>query len=227
MPLRQIFTRFISIYESALKRHLAVSSLPTSSLSGISRIVILHLFAVMALVPAASAESSIETEIALAAEAAPTQITNEASYLLFEHDSFRTLRSGTNNFTCLVVRNPQGRSEPACFNAEAMRSVFPTYELEMKLLYAGTPIAEVTQRLSEAFNDGLIPAAETGALVYMMSQNNLYFNPATEVLGPTPVHQMFYFPKLSDETFSLNGNPTTRLWQGYPHLTALIVDIAE
>ncbi len=177
--------------------------------------------------PVASAEYSVEAEIAAASEAAPAHITDGATYLAFEQGSIRTIRNGTNNFTCIVIRDPQGRFEPACLNEEAMRSVFPTYELEMKLLYAGTPPAEVKHHLSDAYNAGDIPTAEVGALVYMMSTNNLNFNAATEILAPTPVHQMYYFPKMPDETFSLKGELPVRLWQGYPHLSALIVDIAE
>lgn len=183
--------------------------------------------ALFASAPVISAEHSVETEIAAASEAAPAHITEEASYLVFEHGSIRTIRNGTNNFTCLVIRDPQGRFEPACLNEEAMRSVFPTYELEMKLLFAGIPPLEVRRHLSDAYDAGTIPTAESGALVYMMSTNNLNFNATTEILAPTPVHQMYYFPKMPDETFSLKGELPVRLWQGYPHLSALIVDIAE
>ncbi|MCG8412920.1 MAG: hypothetical protein MI746_01765 [Pseudomonadales bacterium] len=199
-------------------------SLQTAKKCSAMLILVITLFAATTV---ANTEFSIEAEIAAAAEAAPPHITAAATYLAFEQDHFQTLRTGTNNFTCLVIRDPQGRFEPACLNEEAMRSVFPTYALEMKLLYAGTPPSAIKQRLADAYSAGQIPTAEPGAIVYMMSQNNLNYNAATEILAPTPVHQMYYFPKMPDETFSLTANLPVRLWQGFPHLSALIVDISK
>ena len=64
-----------------------------------------------------------EAEIAAASEAAPSHITGNATFMIFREGRFETISKGTNNFTCLVMRNPQGRFEPACLNEEAMSSV--------------------------------------------------------------------------------------------------------
>lgn len=121
-----------------------------------------------------------------------------------------------------MVSNPQGRYEPSCFNQQAMRSVFPAYELQMKLLYQGVSHPETDKKLAEAARQNNLPAAEHGSLVYMMSKHNKYYNSHHDSLGSSPVHQMYFFPKLADSTFSLkSGSPM--LWQGFPHLSALIV----
>ena len=67
----------------------------------------------------------IQREILLASKAAPTYITNSASYMIFQNGKFELIKQGENNFTCLVVRNPEGRFEPACFNEQAMRGSSP------------------------------------------------------------------------------------------------------
>lgn len=220
-------TCFVSLRKSIQNNRLTAIPLVNLQIVTAFRTMLLPLITLFAATPVTGAEFSIEAEIAAASEAAPANVTAAATYLAFEQDHFQILRTGTNNFTCLVIRDPQGRFEPACLNEEAMRSVFPTYALEMKLLYAGTAPSDIKRHLSEAYSAGQIPAAEPGALVYMMSQNNLNYNADSEILAPTPVHQMYYFPKISDETFSLTGNLPVRLWQGFPHLSALIVDVTD
>lgn len=165
-------------------------------------------------------------EIAFASEAAPAHITSQANFMAFRDGKFETILQGTNNFTCLVVRDLNGRFEPSCFNQPAMESVFHTYELEMQLLYDGHAHPEVMQAIEEASQSEKIPSAAPGSLVYMMSPNNKFYDYNRERLGNSPIHQMYYFPKLSDETFSLSSGPIF-LWQGYPHLTAVIVVVGN
>ncbi|MGJ8678933.1 chromate transporter [Paraglaciecola sp.] len=167
-----------------------------------------------------------QTVIKQASEGAPAHITDSASFMMFSQGGFELIKQGNNNFTCLVVSNPQGRYEPSCFNQEAMRSVFPSYELQMQYLYQGLSHSKTVKKLADAFKQGQLPNAEHGSLVYMMSKHNKYFDPHHGTLGDSPVHQMYFFPKLADNTFSLvKGGPF--LWQGFPHLSALIVVVSN
>ncbi len=161
-------------------------------------------------------------EIKYASEAAPNHITDNASFMMFKDGKYVEIKKGTNNFTCFVIRNPNGRYEPSCLNEEAMRSIFPTYEMHTQLLYNEVSDKNALTKIEEAFKEGIIPTAETGALVYMMSPNNKVYNHNTKSLIKMPAHQMYFYPKISDETFSLTGT-SPWLWQGYPHLSSLIV----
>ena len=163
-------------------------------------------------------------EIHLASEAAPQHITAQASFLAFENGRFTPIKQGTNNFTCLVMRSPEGRFEPACLNEQAVRSILPTYEKHMQLRWQGLSKQQTMDKLAQLYQQGQLPTAETAALVFMMSSNNR----GAKMDGthyPVPSHQMYFFPKLDDEVFSINGTGV-RLWQGYPHLTSLIVDVS-
>ena len=164
-------------------------------------------------------------EIRNASEAAPKHVTENASYLKFEDGKFVLIKKGSNNFTCFVVHDPNGRFEPSCANEQATRSVLPAYEMHMALLYEGLSYEQTYQALQEAYDRGDLPSAETGSLVYMMSPNNQIYDSDLGSIRPTPVHQMYYYPKLSDETFALGDGPP-RLSQSFPHLTALIVDVS-
>lgn len=166
-------------------------------------------------------QSDLE-EIEHASEGAPVHITDKATFLKFEQGKFSVIKKGSNNFTCFVVREPKGRYEPACLNEQAVRSILPAYELHMKLLHEGVSYKDTHTALDEAFKKGKLPAAETGSLVYMMSPHNKFYYKGK--IYPTPIHHMYFYPKLDNEVFSLKGGPVS-LWQGFPHVTALIVAV--
>lgn len=177
---------------------------------------------------AASALTEEEArEIAEASEAAPPHITKDATFRMFRNGRFEIIQKGTNNFTCLVMRNPLGRFEPACLNEEAMASVFPTYEYHTARLYEGATEEQVMKEIQSRFEAGQLPTAVVGALVYMMSPRNGIYNARGEPVIKVPPHQMYFMPKIKDEVFSLpKGGNGPRLWQGYPHMSSLIVPVS-
>lgn len=166
-------------------------------------------------------------EITYASEAAPKHITDSASFVMFESGKFKIIKKGSNNFTCLVMRNPNGRFEPACLNKQAMESVLPTFEYHTVRLYAGVSTKRVMDEIAKKFEKDELPTAETGALVYMMSPNNRAYLEESGELISFPPHQMYFMPRLSADVFSLEestfspGSPW--LFQEYPHMSSLIV----
>jgi hypothetical protein len=164
----------------------------------------------------------IQAEVIQASEAAPTHIVQHANFMQFVDGKFRLIKSGTNDFTCLVIREPLGRYEPACFNQPAMKSVFYSYQMHMKYLYMGYNYQQTYQALAQAFEHKKLPLPEPASLVYMMSPNNQNYYPQTKSIKKGMAHQMYFYPKLTDDVFSLAaGGPF--LWQGFPAMSALIV----
>jgi hypothetical protein len=169
-------------------------------------------------------QESIKKEIQQASEAAPVHIVEHASFMRFVDGEFRSVKTGSNGFTCLVVREPLGRYEPTCFNPPAMKSVFYTYQMHMKYLYMGYDYSQTYQKLVQAFEHKKLPLPEPASLVYMMSPNNQNYYPQSKTVKKGMAHQMYFYPKLTDETFSLaSGGPF--LWQGFPAMSALIVPV--
>jgi hypothetical protein len=164
-------------------------------------------------------------EIADAREAAPSHITANATFMIFRDGRFQTIQKGTNPFTCLVMRDPLGRFEPSCLNREAMASVFLTYEYQTKRLYEGSDMKNVLAEIKARFDEGKLPTAATGALVYMMSARNGTYGKNGERLAVVPPHQMYFMPRIADDTYSLERGKSPYLWQGYPHMSCLIVNV--
>ncbi|WP_218311733.1 chromate transporter [Alteromonas antoniana] len=176
---------------------------------------------------AAAMTDEEKQEIAFASEAAPNHITDSASFVMFRDGKFQTIEKGSNDFTCLVVRNPNGRFEPACLNKPAIETVLPTLEYHTARLYAGASTKQVMREIAKKFEMDELPTAKVGALVYMMSKNNQAYLEDTDKLISFPPHQMYFMPKLSADVFSLAestfspGSPW--LYQEYPHMSCLIV----
>ena len=166
-------------------------------------------------------------EVNFASEAAPNHITDSASFIIFRDGKFHTIKEGNDNFTCLVMRNPNGRFEPACLNKPAVESVLPSYEYHTARLYDGLSQAQVMSEMAKKFDMGELPTAKTGALVYMMSKNNRAYLEDMQKLISFPPHQMYFMPRLSSDVFSLSdstfspGSPF--VFQEYPHMTSLVV----
>jgi hypothetical protein len=104
-----------------------------------------------------------------------------------------------------------------------MTSVFPTYEYHTTRLYEGAQENEVLNEINNKFLAGELPTARVGALVYMMSARNGAYDKDGKRISSFPPHQMYFLPKIADETFSLSGQVNPMLWQGYPHMSCLIV----
>jgi hypothetical protein len=160
---------------------------------------------------------SREAEIALAMSAAPPSIADNAEVLVLGKAGYETARTGKNGFTCVVERswgadfddpefwNPKIRG-PQCFNAAAMRSVYPSYRMRTEWVLAGVPKAELLQRTRAAVAAKEIIAPEAGAMCYMMSKDGYLGDKAGGHWHP---HLMFYFPHLdaADWGAGLKGSP--------------------
>ncbi|MFT2092516.1 chromate transporter [Paraglaciecola sp. 2405UD69-4] len=191
-------------------------------------LVVVSLFAFSTQATDIKENNAIEVAVKQASEAAPEHIVKNASFMRFAHGKFNIIKAGTNDFTCLVVHEPNGRYEPSCFNKPAMKSVFFSYQMHMKYLYMGYDAKQTHQKLVQAFQLGELPKPETGSLVYMMSRNNRNYVHHTKTLRKGVPHQMYFYPKLADETFSLGGHSSKHwpaLWQGFPAMSALIVPV--
>ncbi len=162
-------------------------------------------------------------EIEQAKEAAPPKITQNASVRVWDDGKFKEVIKGTNGFTCLVMQNPEGRFEPSCLNRQAMAFVFATYEYHTRLRYQGVPQKIIMQNLKKMSESGELPPSAEGAIVYMQSNNNRFDLDGGKVVE-VPPHLMFFTGKLGENVYGFKGLPGyPRLFQGYPHLSALVV----
>src|SRR5258707_6530480 len=98
-----------------------------------------------------------DAEIALARSAAPPSISANAAVLVLGPHGYETAAKGTNGFTCLVERGWEadfGNAEfwnarvrgPLCFNAEAVRTVWPAHNERNDWALAGLSMDQMRTR---------------------------------------------------------------------------------
>ena len=173
-----------------------------------------------------------DDQIAWAKKAAPENITDKASYLALEKNSNSGLWEyvkkiqGDNNFTCLLLTDPQGRFEPSCLNEQAMKTVFPVYQFQTQSLYAGISIQDIDNSILEMVNKGKLPKPTHGELVYMMSNDNKWYDHVEKVMTFPPPHLMFFQESMDDGIYNLSDSVSlVKLSHPYPHLSVLIIQL--
>jgi hypothetical protein len=159
-----------------------------------------------------------EAEQRLAASAAPSNITADATFEVLTENGYRVASKGSNGFTCLVLRSwaaptfgPGPLREPAfsypalrapiCYDSVASRTVLPYQKLRARLGLQGKSLDEIAHAVSEAYASGELHRMEGVSFAYMFS--------ADQDLGPGVgawhPHMMVFAPYY--ENAMLGGNP--------------------
>ena len=143
-------------------------------------------------------------EIMLARSAAPFDISATATVLVLTPKGYVEAwpGTGTNGFTCLVMRsfggapddpgfwNPKIRG-PMCYNAPATRTVLPVNLAQIDWVLAGVPPAELNARLAKAFAEQRFAPPAPGAMVYMLSRRQVL----SDAYPHWMPHLMFYYDR--------------------------------
>ena len=149
-----------------------------------------------------------KSEIALARSAAPKPVAQDAEVRVLGRHGYETVVKGRNGFVCIVMRswtaglddpdfwNPKLRG-PACFNPAAVRSYLPQPIKKTELILAGRSKAQMAQDIEAALDKKELPAAESGAMCYMLSKQG-YLN---DRAGHWYPHLMFYLPPTDPATW--------------------------
>lgn len=120
---------------------------------------------------------------------------------------------------CLVLEDKQGRFEPSCLNQAAVASNLPVYELQTQMFEQGKSIQQVHSEIERLFKAGRLVSPEPGALVYMMSPRNKYFDHFSQKLLDIEPHVMLYIPKVDAKNLGFNGKGgLPGYYDEYPHL---------
>jgi hypothetical protein len=142
-----------------------------------------------------------------------------------------------NGFVCMVQRawfsgveddgfwNPKLRA-PVCYNAQAVRSVLPTFLTRTDWVLAGVSQAEIAKRTRAALAAGKIPVPEVGTISFMMSKEG-YLGDVPH--GPWRPHLMFYMPPMptSDWGADLPGTGVYSTEAGVDPWTMFYVPVAK
>ena len=180
------------------------------------------LFAILFLISSSTFATKQSIELEQAKEAAPAHITKDASYMVWQKNHFELVVKGTGEFVCLVLHDPQGRYEPSCLNQAAMKAVFPVYEFQTKQLYQGVAFEKILEEIKKFGGTERFPKPEPGALVYMMSPKNKFYDPFGKKLLDIAPHVMLYYPKIKAESLGFNNQDGLPMfYDEYPHLSVI------
>jgi hypothetical protein len=160
-------------------------------------------------------------EVSLARSAAPRTIADAVTVLVLTRTGYVEAVSGTNGFTCLVLRsfsgpatdagfakdpgfwNPHVQS-PYCANPPAARTVLPPMLASVQWLLSGTSPVAADERFRQAYASHQFPSPAPGAMAYMLSSHQYL----TENDPHWMPHLMFYFDRSLPATTWAAGGPS-------------------
>lgn len=174
-------------------------------------------------------------EIAMAQSAAPASVSRDAEVLVLGRHGYETAVKGKNGFVCVVQRswiapiddpgfwNPKGRA-PICLNPPAVRSFLPLIINKTDLVLAGRSKAQMFEGVRAAFEAKQLPAAEPGAMGYMMS-GQAYLSDHDPRWHP---HLMFFLPPTGAGTWGANlpGSPILAFKGNEDRVTVVLIPVA-
>ena len=157
-----------------------------------------------------------DAELALARSAAPSAVTDHATFKVLTKTGYEIATTGDNGFVCLVLRGwsaptftpAQFRGlvydskvrGPICYNPAAAKTVLPYQELKAQLAIAGKDPDEIASAVKAAYESGKLPKMEQVAFAYMFSAD-MYLAPGIGAFHP---HVMVFTPYY--ENAMLGGN---------------------
>ena len=177
-----------------------------------------------------------DAEIALARTAAPPSISANAEILILAKDGFQTALQGSNGFVCLVARSwsaaysdpgfwdPKLRA-PICYNSLAAKSQVPATIKRTQVALAGGSQVQMLAAIKAAIESGELPAAEYGAMAYMLSRQ-AYLNYR---VGPWRPHLMFFTPETDPRSWGagLPASPVLGIENPDEHSTVFLIPLSR
>jgi hypothetical protein len=177
-----------------------------------------------------------ERQIELALSAAPTEVSSKATVYILWAKGYEKVREGTNGFSCLIERSfketMQVSAAPACFDAEGSRTLAQTILRREELRAQGKSEAEISEAeikddIAQGFTDGRFKVPGPGFL-YMMSNENCFYDSDAKQWGVVPPHLMFYAPYKTAKDLGYEAiSPTMVPYLTYPGPEGLIVVMAK
>jgi len=143
-----------------------------------------------------------DAEIAMARTAAPPSVSRDAEIMVLGQKNFEVAVPGKNGFICVVGRafagptsNPefwnQKNRSPICYNAAAVRSLWPYVLKQTGMALAGASKAQIIDAVKTAVAKKELGVPESGSMAYMMSKEAYL----TDQGGHNLAHVMFELPR--------------------------------
>jgi hypothetical protein len=178
-----------------------------------------------------TASTPRERQIELALSAAPTEVSSKAAVYILGPKGYEKVREGTNGFSCLIERSfketTQTSSAPACFDAEGSGSIMVAYLRREELRAEGKSEEEIKDDIAEGYKDGRFKVPGPGFL-YMMSNENYFYDSDAKQWGAVPPHLMFYAPYKTAKDLGYESiSPTTVPFLTNPGPEGLLVVAAK
>jgi len=154
-------------------------------------------------------------------EAAPADVVAGATIYILKTTGYEKTRSGTNGFSCLVLRERPDTLEPECYDAEGSATTLQTDLYLERERAKGRSDEAIRKDIAAGYKSGKFKAPRKPGIVYMLSPHNRVFDPESKQVINFPGHLMFYAPYATAKTVGSGPGAPYIVSPGEP--TALLI----
>lgn len=167
-----------------------------------------------------------QAQMALAASAAPADVSRRATIYALTQHGYSVLRPGTNGFSCIVDRQRLDTIEPECFDAVGTATLLRARLFTEAQRSKGLSDSAIQREVDLRFSGGQFRAPTKSGIVYMLSDCNRVYDPDAHKVIAFPGHLMFYAPFMSakDLGYPVSSNAFPYLVDpGKPYALIIVV----
>ena len=154
-------------------------------------------------------------------EAGPQDVVAGATIYILTKSGYEKTRTGTNGFSCLVLRERPESLEPECYDAEGSATTLLTDLYLEKERAKGRADVDIKKEIAAGYKSGRFKSPRKPGIVYMLSPHNRVFDPESKQVVSFPGHLMFYAPYATAKTVGSGRGAPYIVSPGEP--TALLV----
>lgn len=160
-------------------------------------------------------------EAALALEALPAVMRQEAGVWILGQGGYRELRPTQNGYTCIVNRDHALAIKPTCFDPEGTATILPVNAYFGNQLLRGRSVADIQRDIAARFASGEFKSPSRAGIAFMLSPNIVnVVDPAKGTLGTAPPHYMIYAPNVTNADLSISNEAyNEHMWLPYAAYT--------
>jgi hypothetical protein len=141
-----------------------------------------------------------DIQIRLAKSAAPADISDHATLMVLGKNGYETAVSGSNGFTCLVLRQRLDTLEPECYDAEGSRTTLHADLFIEEQRAKGVAEDVIEKAVDAGYQSGRFKAPAKSGIVYMLSPHTRVYDPELKKVIAVSGHLMFYAPYATAQT---------------------------
>lgn len=164
-----------------------------------------------------------EVQMQFIREAGPENVVEHATIYILRKAGYEKFRTGSNGFSCLILRERSDTLEPQCYDAEGSATTLKVDLFLERERVKGRTDDQIRRDIVSGYKSGRFRAPRKAGIVYMLSAHNRVYDPEAKQIVHFPGHLMFYAPYATAKTIGNGKGAPYIVHPGEPDALLIVV----